>query len=401
LALRRQRALIPLENTLPRPSINRTLQTLALAVAGLTSVSATHALNFVFTDVGTSPMTAAQLGAFQAAGNYWSSKLTDNVTVYVNIAFNNLGPNILGSTGSNFTTASYSSLRSALVSDASSATDSSAVASLQAGPALSFMATQGDLTSRFDNDGSTNNTLLGLTTANAKALGYAVSTNSANPDASITFATGYASSFAYTRVGGVPSDKIDFITVAEHEIGHALGFVSGVDDIDYCAGANNVCGLSNTADRFEGDWWYEPLDLFRYSAAGVLDVRVGGSPYFSVTGGATSLASFSTGATHGDGWQASHFGPNQVNLMRAFVGNGQSYDASAADLAAFDAIGWNLAVAVPEPATYALMLGGLPRQQSFSCFGSHPHRPAGRIFNVSVPIPPTSPRACRTWPASR
>jgi len=48
-----------------------------------------------------------------------------------------------------------------------------------------------------------------------------------------------------------------------------------------------------------------------------------------------------------------------VNLMRAFVGNGQSYDASAADLAAFDAIGWNLAVAVPEPATYALMLGGL------------------------------------------
>ena len=232
------------------------------------------------------------------------------------------------------------------------------MANLQAGPALTFLATQGDLSSRFDNDGSVNNTLLGLTTANAKAMGYAVGTNAASPDASIEFATGFAGDFVYTRVNGVPSNKIDFITVAEHEIGHVLGFTSGVDDIDFCAGPANGCGLPNTADRFEGDWWYEPLDLFRYSAPGAMDVRVGGTPYFSVDGGATSIEKFSTGAFNGDGWQASHFGPGALNLMRAFVHNGEFYDATARDLAAFDAIGWDVA-AVPEPETYAMMLLGL------------------------------------------
>ena len=341
-----------------QPNFRPRLLGLVLAFAGL--APSAHALEFVFRDVSANgPMTAAQLGAFQTAANYWSSKLTDNVTVYIDIAFDNLGPNILGGTGANFTSASYSSVRNALTADATSATDASAVAHLQSGPALSFWATQGDLSSRFDNDGSVNNRLLGLTTANAKAMGLAANTSVSNPDANITFATGYAGDFVYTRDGGVPADKIDFITVAEHEIGHALGFTSGVDDIDSCAGPANQCGLPNTANRFEGDWWYEPLDLFRYSGDGVLDVRVGGNPYFSVDGGATAIEKFSTGDLHGDGWQASHFGTPAINLMRPYVGDGQSYDATAADLMAFDAIGWNLAAPVPEPATCAVMLAGL------------------------------------------
>ncbi len=336
---------------------------LSLALAALLSAPAAQAVSFVFTDIGAVPMSAAQLGAFQAAGNYWSSKLSDPVTVYLNIGFDNLPNNVLGSTGANFISSNYSQVRTALGADAKSALDATAVANLQAGPALVFQATQGDLTTRLDNDGSLNNTLLGLTTANAKALGYAVNTNAASPDGTIRFANAFAASFAYARDinGQVPANKTDFITVAEHEIGHALGFVSGVDDIDFCAGANNQCGLPNTANRFETDWWYEPLDLFRYSAVGVMDVRIGGSPYFSIDGGATSITTFSTGsaANGGNGRQASHFGTIEVNLMRPFVGNGQSYDASPFDLAAFDVIGWDIAVAVPEPGTYALMLGGL------------------------------------------
>ena len=45
--------------------------------------------------------------------------------------------------------------------------------------------------------------------------------------------------------------------------------------------------------------------------------------------------------------------------MRSFVGRGESYDASAGDLAAFDAVGWDLANAIPEPPSYGLRLLGL------------------------------------------
>ena len=80
---------------------------LALSFAGL--APSAHAVNFTFRDVSQNgSMTAEQLGAFQAAANFWSGNLTDNVTVYIDIAFNDLGPNILGGTSSNFGTAAYS-----------------------------------------------------------------------------------------------------------------------------------------------------------------------------------------------------------------------------------------------------------------------------------------------------
>lgn len=339
------------------PSIKLSALALALTLAGL--APSAQALSFSFKDVSSNGgMTSEQLGAFQSAANYWSGKFTDNVTVYINIAFNNLGANILGSTGSSYVVDTYSSVRGSLVADAKSSLDLSAVSHLQSGPALTFQATQMDLSSRLDNDNSgNNNNYLALTTANAKALGYATSTSAANADANITFANAYANSFSYT--GAAVTGKTDFVTVAEHEIGHALGFVSGVDKVDNCAGAANPCNLP--ANGLANYAIYSPLDLFRYSAAGVLDLRVGGSPYFSVDGGATSIESFSTGSSAhgGNGWQASHFGTDRINLMRPYIGTGEAYSATATDLAAFDAIGWDLAVAVPEPQTYALMLLGL------------------------------------------
>ena len=328
---------------------------LALGLAGLAPTA--QALNIVLTDVGTTPMTAEQMAGFQTAANFWSSKLTDNVTVYINVSFRDLGSSILGSTGSNATTISYSSLRSHLATDAKSTTDALAVGSLPNASSLGFWATQGDLTTRFDNDSSTNNKLFGINTANLKALGIDPGTSASDPDARMEFSSTFA--FAYNRNAPVPKDKMDFITVAEHEIGHALGFVSGVDDIDYCVSHTAQCGLSGQANEFENDWWYYPLDMFRYSAAGKRDVTVGGSPYFSIPGGSTSIQPFSTGEYHGNGWQASHFGTDVVTLMRPFVGYGQSYDATVSDLMAFDAIGWDLAAAVPEPSQYALLLAGL------------------------------------------
>lgn len=327
------------------------------------------AVDIVIRDMTPGGMTAAQLAAFDTAARYWESKLTDSVTVYLNINFANQGNNgVLGSTGSNYVERGYGDIRTQLTADAKSALDSSAVGSLQSGPAFSFNATNLDGTTRFDNDTSSagcasggfcdnNNRFIALTTANAKALGYAVGTDASNPDGSITFNGFYASMFDFDRSNGVSGSQTDFITVAEHEIGHALGFVSGVDDVDFCSSNPAACGVSGPYD-LEIYSLYSPLDLFRFSADGVLDMRVGVDSYFSADGGATRITDFSTGAFNGNGWQASHFGPDEVNLMRPFIGNGESYDATAADLAAFDLMGWDIA-AVPEPSTWALFALGL------------------------------------------
>ena len=173
----------------------------------------------------------------------------------------------------------------------------------------------------------------------------------------VPFATGFASSFVTDRRGGVPARMPDFNTVARHEIAHGLGFTSGVDLIDECADSADLCQLVTAG--FHGGAWLMALDLFRYSAPGQRDARVGGSPYLSVDGGVTSMESFSSGVKYGNGWQASHFGTGSTNLMRAFISDGEACDATGNDLAALDAIGWDMAVAVPEPSTWVLMRLGV------------------------------------------
>lgn len=351
--------------------------TVAATVLG--SATLAQALTIQFNDTTPGGMAANQLAAFNAAASIWTSRLADPVTVFVTISFRNDGNNgILGSTGSSYDELTYSAVRAALVSDRKSALDTIATNNLQAGAALRFQATNLDLTTRLDNDTaattaancpggiagcSFNNTHLALTTANAKALGFAETTNSASPDGTIAFNGFYAGQFDFTRSDGISSGQYDFVSIAAHEIGHALGFVSGVDDVDYCspisAGRCAAFGITGAYD-FEQFSVYSTLDLFRYSAAGVLDMRVGGRPYFSVDGGATAIEGFSNGSFNGsDGYQASHFRPGPINLLNPYGFTGLAVDPTAADLAAFDAIGWDLAAAVPEPAAWLLLLGGV------------------------------------------
>jgi hypothetical protein len=312
------------------------------------------AISFVLNDVTPGgPMSSEALAGFQQAVNIWQSKIANQITINLDIRFDNgFAANVLGSAGSATVGLSYSDVRTALGTVASSADDAIAVAGLPAGSSLSFLtnATNGSVFT--DNNGTGNNNTLDVTTANAKALGLRSATDAAN-DAGIGFNSAF--SWDFDQTDGVGAGLQDFVGVAVHEIGHALGFVSGVDTVDDFTGAGpNAIDL----DPYRV---FSVLDLYRYSASGVLNFATGGTPYFSLDGGATSLATFSTGSYNGDGSQASHWKDNLgFGIMDPSANPaGNANTLSQLDLVAFDVIGYQLIVPVAVPELGSFLLGSL------------------------------------------
>ena len=135
--------------------------------------------------------------------------------------------------------------------------------------------------------------------------------------------------------------------MALHEIGHVLGFVSGID------------GILNLETLYSGETEidnFTVLDLFRFSSNSasvensdgeVSDVSIGGDAYFSVDGGETNLGDFSTGqqtALGGDGFQASHWKrlKNAMGIMDPTLAFKERLSLSLLDLQAMDAVGWDI-----------------------------------------------------------
>ncbi len=164
-----------------------------------------------------------------AAAALWSSVFSNKVMIDLNVGFQALGKSVLGQTGSTSNDVSYTNVRSALTRDATSVDDRSAVASLA--PTLSFMSNtpSGGVTNATthileNNQANRDTQYLYVNTADQKALGL-ISAQSATTDASITFSSAFKWTFDASQ--GVAKGTYDFVGIAAHEIGHALGFVSG------------------------------------------------------------------------------------------------------------------------------------------------------------------------------
>ncbi|WP_310482525.1 NF038122 family metalloprotease [Chamaesiphon sp. VAR_48_metabat_403] len=369
-----------------------------LAIGGIGSSGAfapVSALTFNFNSLSGSIDPRAQAG-FEAAGARWSSLFTDNVNIIIDIDFRALDPGVLAEADSNRQRYSYSEFSTALNADRTSADDNQAVSSLRSGPNFNALINRtsnnpngsGSATPYVDNTGN-NTSQVNISTANAKALGLIggqsagssvhqtivdgfVPSSLINPDftlnsppanatpgadATITFSSRF--NFDFNPNDGIVFEQFDFVGVATHEIGHALGFTSGVDVLD---------GNSTPPRLFNDDQFtfVNSLDLFRYSADSTArnaidwtaDTR---SKYFSLDGGRTNLGNLATGTNFGDRQQASHWKDNLgLGIMDPTFTNGELGVISQNDLRAFDVIGWNRASAtateVPEPSNIVGML---------------------------------------------
>ncbi|MEL6875211.1 MAG: NF038122 family metalloprotease [Pseudomonadota bacterium] len=370
----------------------------ALVALPLATVPA-NALTIVLNNLGGVEEGTGAFNAFSAAARFWESVFTNDATINLDVGFSQLDPGVLGGASSNRDLIAVGEYTNRLAATGTTALDAVAVlpnttpSAIIPGDSVGAIlsrpgANPGEFTREIDNDGGVNNSVLALNSAVSKALGdFAVDVNGSALDANRTdgtvqFSTEFA--FDFNPTDGIDAGAFDFVGIAIHEIGHALGFVTGVDTYDFF-----------DADPFLDDFViFSGLDLFRYSqesaAAGVLDWAFGGhedpntASYFSIDGGVTNFggdAFFSTGDFNGDGRQASHwrdvgFGEEQRGIMDPTFGRNQEGIITNLDLAAFDAFGWNVnydvlanpgqifrtrdlnVSAVPEPASWAMMIGG-------------------------------------------
>jgi hypothetical protein len=230
---------------------------------------------------------------------------TDNITINIRYGWgsanNVVDPKLINSGGAYAQvlagdTVSYSTLRSWLVADASSAQDTTAVNSLTAN--LTFP------------NGNTN---FFVPSAEEKALGHFTGSSNTT-DGYVAFGT------------AVPANS--WTNVALHEITHAMGRVT----LHYESGP-------------------VILDMFRYDAPGHFQWTEGASSaaasYFSVNGGQTDLADFGRTSDYSDFLNSGVQGPH--DSFNEFYDSGTLTSLTAIDITTMDVIGFDRAGGGPSP----------------------------------------------------
>ena len=214
-------------------------------------------------DQAVDTLPAGFMSALNDAAEYLDALVSNNITVNVEVGYGEITQNgqstsiSSGSEGgpNGGTTLSYAQLVADLSANSSSPADATALANLPA-------------TDPSDGAG------IFVSSAQEKAWGL-IPANGTETDGSVGFQLNGANGVSYDFD---PNDRgsgnlWDFIGVAEQEITHALGRISGLS--------------------FDPSLW-TVLDLYRYSSAGVLSHALGSAAYFSIDGGAANLGNLAT-----------------------------------------------------------------------------------------------------------
>jgi len=295
---------------------------------------------------------AAALAAFNQAANQWASHFSDPITVTIKADLTDMhSTTIIGLTSPVLLMSDYNTIRNAVVSDALLDWGDAIAAALPTKDHFSALVPTGFGLA----DG-----LYG-TKADLKALGFTgLDSTFGLSDADMTFNSGFA--FDYYRGDGITPGTIDFETVAAHEIGHVLGFVSSVDLVEgYLKAGQTWNIIPSTLDlyRFWDGSSYDPATIAEFTT----DPRNLVPGYAAVFDDLTHEWAMSTGAYYGDGNQASHWKDNGltgflIGLMDPTLAYGQIINLTEADLRALDLIGYDTR-RVPLPTSILLLGTGL------------------------------------------
>ena len=259
------------------------------------SASAGLIINITY-DASVNSAPAAFKADVAAVVSYLESQYSDPITISISVGYGEvngqtMGSGALGQSMYYVGAFNYSQVKNALVADAKTADDMSAIATLPS-------------------TDPTNGGTFYVASAEAKALGL---WSGIATDGWVGFSSG--AGWDYNNADGVSAGTYDFYGTVLHEISEVLG--------------------RETTDGQSGV--YDPLDLFHYSAPGVRTFSGTTPGYFSVNNGQTSLNSFNTnpGGDFGD-WAG-----NTPDAGNAYGSTGVVSPFSAADLTAMDVIGWN------------------------------------------------------------
>lgn len=273
-------------------------------------------INATFDSTITSDPNAATIeGTINQAIGIYESLFTDPITV--NITFGEMSGG-LGESTTEFGQVSYTDYRAALVADAKSANDATALAHLAGGPG----------------NPANGNTTMDVATANLRALGFNVNPPPGQPDSTILLNT----SIMNLSRSSIDPNKYDLMAVASHEIDEALGFGSALN------------GLANSTITVPtGPVW--GLDLYRYDQNGnrILTNDINAQSFFSIDGGHTLLVPFNQNS-NGDfsDWQ-----PNGTpRVQDAFATAGATPNLGV-EITGLDVLGYDIA-GVPEPSSVVL-----------------------------------------------
>ncbi|MDB5293343.1 MAG: hypothetical protein JWL69_4584 [Phycisphaerales bacterium] len=265
-------------------------------------------------DASTAGAPADFFTAFNSTAQLYQNTFNDPITINLQVGWgkingNNLNPGNLGQSLTNqqgfFT---YTQIKTALITDAKSVNDATAIANLP----LAYPVV---------------GTNFVMSNAEAKALGL-LAGNAAGIDGYVGFDS--TASYTFDPNNRAVAGKYDFFGLASHEITEVMG--------RYGLGQNGAA-----TGRFS------PIDLFRYSSAGNLDTTPANGAYFSIDGGTTNINTFNgTGGGDLSDWVG--LTPDPYNRA---LNIGTKLDPSPGDITLMDVVGYDRAI--PEPATLSLI----------------------------------------------